>query len=121
MSTIAAISTAPSIGGIGIIRISGKKCFEIIAKIFQTKNKEVKGQTIKYGHIIDPENNEIIDEVLVSFFEGPKSYTKEDMCEINAHRKHGYNKKNIRNLPKKWCHFSYARGIYTKSFFKWKN
>lgn len=91
MSTIAAISTAPSIGGIGIIRISGEKSFEIIKKIFKTKkNKEqsIKGQTIKYGYIIDPTNKEIIDEVLVSFFESPKSYTTEDMCEINAHRKY---------------------------------
>jgi len=91
MSTIAAISTAPSIGGIGIIRISGEKSFEIIKKIFKQKNnksQKITGQTIKYGYIIDPETKEIIDEVLVSFFEGPKSYTTEDMCEINAHREH---------------------------------
>jgi tRNA modification GTPase len=88
MSTIAAISTAPSIGGVGIIRISGEKCFEIINKIFITKtnkNQSIKGNTIKYGYIINPQNKEIIDEVLVSFFKGPKSYTKEDVCEINAH------------------------------------
>ena len=87
MSTIAAISTSPGIGGIGIIRISGKESFNIIQKIFKPKNKdkEIKGYTIKYGNIINPKNNEIIDEVLVSYFKEPKSYTTEDMCEINSH------------------------------------
>ena len=88
METIVAISTAPAIGGIGIIRISGKDCYKIIDKIFIPKNKEkkeIKGYTIKYGNIIDPNDNKIIDEVLVSFFREPKSYTTEDMCEINSH------------------------------------
>lgn len=75
------------IGGIGIVRISGENTFEILEKIFIQKNKEdikkIKGYTIKYGHIV--ENNEIIDEVLVSYFKAPKSYTTEDMCEINSH------------------------------------
>ena len=75
------------IGGIGIIRMSGEKTFEILEKIFKPKTEqkieEIKGYTIKYGHII--ENEEIIDEVLVSYFKGPKSYTTEDMCEINSH------------------------------------
>ncbi|MBR3697068.1 MAG: tRNA uridine-5-carboxymethylaminomethyl(34) synthesis GTPase MnmE [Clostridia bacterium] len=87
MSTICAISTAPGIGGIGIIRISGKESFKIIDKIFKAKNKDkskIKGYTIKYGKIINS-NGEIIDEVLVSFFKSPKSYTTEDMCEINSH------------------------------------
>ena len=87
MSTIASISTAPGIGGIGIIRLSGEKTFEIIEKIFIPKTKqkieEIKGYTIKYGNIV--ENGEIIDEVLVSYFKAPKSYTTENMCEINSH------------------------------------
>ena len=87
MSTIASISTAPGIGGIGIIRMSGEKCFEILNKIFYPKNKynieDIKGYTIKYGHI--KENEKIIDEVLVSFFKAPHSYTAENMCEINSH------------------------------------
>lgn len=90
MSTIAAISTATGTGGIGIIRMSGKECFQILKKIFVPKNldtciEEVPGYTIKYGHIIDNKTKEIIDEVLVSFFRAPKSYTTEDMCEINSH------------------------------------
>ena len=90
MSTIAAISTATGAGGIGIIRMSGKSCFEILKKIFKPANKnvdidKVKGYTIKYGYIINSDTNEKIDEVLVSFFRTPRSYTTEDMCEINSH------------------------------------
>jgi len=81
MSTIAAISTAPGNAGIGIIRLSGDDCFKILQKIFKPKNK---GE-IKYGNIVKSENDEIIDEVLVSYFVAPKSYTKENMCEINSH------------------------------------
>lgn len=87
MSTIAAISTAPGIGGIGIIRISGENSYKILEKIFKPKQKvdfeQVKGYSIKYGHII--EEQRIIDEVLVSFFKAPNSYTTEDLCEISSH------------------------------------
>ncbi len=89
MGTIAAISTAPANGGIGIIRMSGKECFEILDKIFVPKQKqdieEISGYTIKYGYIIDFKTKQKIDEVLVSFFKSPKSYTTENMCEINSH------------------------------------
>lgn len=87
MSTIAAISTAPGVGGIGIVRISGEKSFDIIKKIFKPKKEididSIPGYTIKYGYIIN--NNEIIDEVLISFFRAPNSYTTENLCEINSH------------------------------------
>ena len=73
MSTIAAISTAPGVGGIGIVRMSGDNCFEILDNFFVQKNKQkienIKGYSIKYGTIMD--NNEIIDEVLVSYFKAP--------------------------------------------------
>ena len=86
MSTIVAISTAPGNAGIGIIRLSGEKCFEILDKIFVPKHKgEIKGYTMKYGHIISASSKEIIDEVLVSYFVAPNSYTRENMCEINSH------------------------------------
>jgi len=89
MSTIAAISTAPGIGGIGIVRMSGDDCFEILDKIFKAKKPEkiddIKGYSIKYGNIIDPKTNKNIDEVLVSYFKTPKSYTTENMCEISSH------------------------------------
>ena len=67
--------------------MSGKKCFDVLSKIFKPKKQEsvenIKGYTIKYGHIV--ENEEIIDEVLVSYFKAPRSYTTENMCEINTH------------------------------------
>ncbi len=67
--------------------MSGEKCFEILEKIFEQKNKQsiedIKGYSIKYGNIV--ENGAIIDEVLVSYFKAPKSYTTENMCEINSH------------------------------------
>lgn len=86
MSTIAAISTAPGNGGIGIIRLSGDKCFEVLNKIFIPKNdNEIKGYSIKYGNIVKSETKEVIDEVLVSYFVEPRSYTRENMCEINSH------------------------------------
>lgn len=91
METIAAISTAIGNGGIGIIRMSGKETFSILKKIFRNRKNEelqietIKGYTIQYGFIIDTNTGETIDEVLVSFFKNPKSYTKEDMCEINSH------------------------------------
>ena len=67
--------------------MSGKDCFKVLDKIFVAKNpqkiEEIPGYTIKYGNIVD--NGEIVDEVLVSFFKVPKSYTTENMCEINSH------------------------------------
>lgn len=75
------------IGGIGIVRMSGEKCFEVLNRIFKPKKEEniddIKGYSIKYGFIV--EDNEVIDEVLVSYFKAPKSYTTENMCEINSH------------------------------------
>ena len=67
--------------------MSGEKSFEVLEKIFEQKNKQdlkdIKGYTMKYGNII--ENGNVIDEVLVSYFKAPKSYTPENMCEINSH------------------------------------
>ena len=84
--TIVAISTATSSGGIGIIRMSGENCFNILNKIFIPKNNEkIKGYSIKYGKIVDNATKEVVDEVLVSYFIAPKSYTTENMCEINSH------------------------------------
>ena len=67
--------------------MSGENCFQILDKIFEPKKKEpieqIKGYTMKYGNIV--ENNKVVDEVLVSYFKAPKSYTTENMCEINSH------------------------------------
>ena len=83
--TIAAISTTMGVGAISIIRVSGTDSINIVNKIFKPANSgEIKGYTIKYGNIVDG-RKEVIDEVLVSFFIEPKSYTGENMCEINSH------------------------------------
>ena len=82
--TIAAISTALGVGAISIIRVSGEDSINIVNKIFKGKDlTKVDSHTINYGHIID--NNEIIDEVLVSIMKSPKTFTKEDIVEINCH------------------------------------
>ena len=84
MTTIAAISTPAGSGGISIIRISGSESLNIIKKVFRTKKLDTfASHTVKYGHIVDEEK--IIDEVLVSYFKAPKTYTGEDVCEINCH------------------------------------
>lgn len=83
--TIAAISTALIPSGISVIRVSGNKSIEIVSKIYKEKNlNKVKSHTINYGHIIDFENN-IIDEVLISVMKAPKTFTREDVVEINCH------------------------------------
>lgn len=86
--TIAAIATAVSNAGISIIRISGSDAFNIIDKIYKPRggNKVLSKEdshTIHYGYIVD--NDEIIDEVMVLLMKGPKSYTKEDVIEIDCH------------------------------------
>ncbi|AUS98503.1 tRNA uridine-5-carboxymethylaminomethyl(34) synthesis GTPase MnmE [Clostridium thermosuccinogenes] len=85
--TIAAISTPQGTGGIGIIRISGSRAFEIAGRIFSGKKAfdELKSHTISYGKIIDPSSSETIDEVLVSKMNKPNTFTREDVVEINCH------------------------------------
>jgi len=87
--TICAVATALGESGIAIIRISGDKALEVTAKIFKsTKNDDIKSMktyTMKYGHIYDMNTNELIDEVIISFMKGPKSFTAEDVVEINCH------------------------------------
>ena len=82
--TIAAISTGGTSSGINIIRISGKNAENIIDKIYTNKDK-LDHQKIIYGKIVNPSTKEIVDEVLVSYFKEPNSFTGEDVCEINCH------------------------------------
>lgn len=82
--TIAAISTALGVGAISIVRLSGNDAIEIVNNCFKGKDlTKVASHTINYGHIVD--KNEIIDEVLVSVMKSPKTYTTEDVVEINCH------------------------------------
>ncbi|GKS81603.1 tRNA modification GTPase MnmE [Ligilactobacillus pabuli] len=84
--TIAAISTPPGEGAISIVRMSGEESLEVATKIFKGKNlQDVQSHTINYGHIVDPETNEEIDEVMVSVMRAPKTFTREDIIEINCH------------------------------------
>lgn len=84
--TIIGISTALSKGAISIIRLSGDDAIKIVNKVFKGIDlSKVEPNTINYGHIVDFDSCQIIDEVLVSIFKAPKSYTKEDVVEINCH------------------------------------
>lgn len=116
MKTIVAISTPIGKGGIGIIRMSGENSFAILKKIFIPKNKDkFKGNQIKYGKIVD-ENGKIIDEVLVSYFVHPKSYTKEDMCEINSHGGYAVEKRILEECIKNGARLA-EPGEFTKRAF----
>lgn len=87
--TIAAIATPLGAGGIGIIRMSGQDALSIADKVFKSKSKKVlqeqRSHTIHYGWIIDPDTEEVIDEVLMMLMKGPNTYTREDVIEINCH------------------------------------
>lgn len=87
--TIAAISTAIGEAGIGIVRISGKKALDIGNAIFNSDKverlDEENNRKLIYGHILDKNNDQLIDEVLISFMKGPYTYTKEDMVEVYCH------------------------------------
>jgi tRNA modification GTPase len=86
--TIAAISTPMGEGAIAIVRLSGEQAFTIADKVFRPAKGSVNdfaSHTIHYGHIADPETNQIIEEVMVSVMKGPKTFTREDVIEINCH------------------------------------
>ncbi len=89
LDTIAAISTPMGEGAIAIVRLSGEEAIKIADKIFKSpKSKrliEVDSHTIHYGHIIDPATGEIVEEVMVSLMRGPKTFTRENVVEINCH------------------------------------
>ncbi len=112
--TIAAISTALGVGAISIIRVSGDKSIEIVNKIFDKDLEKVKSHTIVYGHIVDNEN--IIDEVLVSVMKSPKTFTTEDVIEINCHGGIATTNKVLELLLKNGARMAEA-GEFTKRAF----
>ncbi|KRK64124.1 tRNA modification GTPase TrmE [Companilactobacillus tucceti DSM 20183] len=84
--TIAAISTPPGEGAISIVRLSGDQAVEIAQKVFKGKDlTKVESHTINYGHIVDPVDGSLVDEVMVSVMLAPKTFTREDVVEINTH------------------------------------
>lgn len=96
-NTIAAISTPLGPGGIGVVRISGPRAYTIMKRLFVRKNQGSKrtgpsseegrfsSHIVYYGHLVDPENQDIIDEVLAIYMQGPKSFTREDVVELHSH------------------------------------
>ncbi|MBU3828190.1 MAG: tRNA uridine-5-carboxymethylaminomethyl(34) synthesis GTPase MnmE [Candidatus Lactobacillus pullistercoris] len=84
--TIAAISTPIGEGGISIVRMSGEDAVKIANKVFKGANlTEVSTHTIHYGHIVDPESKKVIDEAMVTVLRAPKTFTREDIVEVNCH------------------------------------
>lgn len=114
-STICAISTAIGVGAISIIRVSGPKAVEIVNSIFKGKDlSKVESHTINYGFIIY--DNEIIDEVLVSVMRAPKTFTREDIVEINSHGGPATTKRILEILLLSGCEPAEA-GEFTKRAF----
>lgn len=87
LDTITSISTPMGEGAIGIVRLSGPQAVEIADKLYKGKHllSDVPSHTINYGHIIDPESKEVVEEVMVSVLRAPKTFTREDIIEINCH------------------------------------
>ncbi|EYF78809.1 tRNA modification GTPase mnmE, partial [Staphylococcus aureus T16615] len=86
LDTITSISTPMGEGAIGIVRLSGPQAVEIADKLYKGKHllNDVPSHTINYGHIIDPESKEVVEEVMVSVLRAPKTFTREDIIEINC-------------------------------------
>ena len=119
--TICAIATAPG-GALGIIRISGKKSLEILSRIFSKDLTKVKPNTIHYGHIIDktsnlkPQTSNLIDEVMVSIFRAPHSYTGEDSAEISCHGSRYILQRVVDTLCQQGCRMA-EPGEFTQRAF----
>ena len=113
--TIAAISTASGVGAISIVRVSGKEAISIVNQIFKGKDLEqVSSHTIHYGHIV--EENEVIDEVLVSVMKSPKTYTMEDIVEINTHGGYATTKRVLELVLQKGARLA-KQGEFTQRAF----
>ncbi|WP_319203857.1 tRNA uridine-5-carboxymethylaminomethyl(34) synthesis GTPase MnmE [uncultured Ilyobacter sp.] len=116
--TIAAISTPRGEGGIGIVRMSGDDSIKILSKVFRAKSEkkieDLKSHTINYGHIYDEEV--LLDEVMVSFLKGPKTYTREDIIEINCHGGYLITEKILELLLKKGARIA-EQGEFTRRAF----
>ena len=113
--TICAISTALGVGAISIIRVSGSDAIKIVNQLFSGKNlEEVETHTIHYGFIVD--NNEKIDEVLVSVMRSPRTFTREDIVEINCHGGIATTNKVLELLLLNGCRLA-EPGEFTKRAF----
>ncbi|WP_027626054.1 tRNA uridine-5-carboxymethylaminomethyl(34) synthesis GTPase MnmE [Clostridium lundense] len=118
--TIAAVSTVLGEGGISIIRVSGSMCIKIVDSIFKAKNgkalSDIKPYSMRYGHIVERETGDILDEVLVSYMKGPRSFTAEDTVEINCHGGVTPTKKILQEVIKAGARLA-EPGEFTKRAF----
>lgn len=118
--TIAAISTAVGEGGISIIRVSGEKALQVVGRIFRGKNSKsldsMETYTMRYGHIVEFGGDDAIDEVIVSFMKGPRSFTAEDTLEINCHGGIVATNKVLENVIKAGARIA-EPGEFTKRAF----
>ena len=113
--TICAIASSQGVGAIAIVRVSGEESIKIVNSIFKGKDlNKVNSHTINYGHIID--NNEVIDEVLVSVMKAPRTFTTEDVVEINTHGGIAPTNKVLELLLEKGCRLA-EPGEFTKRAF----
>ena len=113
--TICAIATSQGIGAISIVRVSGEESISIVNSIFKGKDlTKVDSHTINYGHIMD--NNEVIDEVLVSVMRAPRTFTTEDVVEINTHGGIAPTNKVLELLLESGCRLA-EPGEFTKRAF----
>lgn len=118
--TIAAISTAMGEGGISIVRVSGENALNIVGRIFRGKSgkglSSMEPYTMRYGHIWESGGNDIVDEVLISYMKGPKSFTAEDTVEINCHGGAVATNKVLENVIKAGARLA-EPGEFTKRAF----
>ncbi|MBN2017504.1 MAG: tRNA uridine-5-carboxymethylaminomethyl(34) synthesis GTPase MnmE [Candidatus Cloacimonetes bacterium] len=116
LDTIAAVSTPPGTGGIAVIRLSGTNSLEIINKVFRSKiaAEEMESHHIYFGRIFD--SNELIDEVLVSYFKNPNSFTGEDVIEISCHGGAFVTQRVLETILKRGAR-SAEKGEFTKRAF----
>ena len=113
--TIAAIATAPGVGGIAVIRVSGNEAIAVVSKIFEGKNlAEQKGYTAHFGKIVF--QGKIIDEVVITLFKNPHSYTGEDVVEISCHGSLFIQQEILQALIQSGCRLA-APGEFTQRAF----
>ncbi|MEI9958108.1 MAG: hypothetical protein WDM90_17790 [Ferruginibacter sp.] len=116
--TIVAIATPQGIGAIGVIRLSGKNAITVINELFPSKDLTKQlSHTLHVGLI--KEDGTAIDEVVVSLFKNPKSYTGEDVVEISCHGSPYVQQQVVQACLRKGTRLARGRRVYTKSFFKW--
>ena len=122
-TTICAISTAPGIGGIAVIRVSGPETFAVCEKIFFPANKnttiaDTKSHTLLFGEIRD--ENETIDEVVISIFRNPHSFTGEDVAEISCHGSVYVQQRILQLLISKGCSLAQPGEFTQRAFLNGK-